>query len=95
MNTYQLSPHVCIEFFGKDAVMLVADRDVLVTVNKTAAQIFEHAREIAGSRTFDRSACVAFLLENYQLSGQEAEGQMRSLLGFGLRHGFVLKTPGC
>lgn len=91
MSTYQLSPHVCLEFFDKDAVLLVADRDVLVTVNQMAAQIFEHAREIIGSGAFDRSACVDFLLENYQLSGQEAEGQMRSLLGFGLRHGLVLK----
>ena len=72
--------------------MLVADRDVLVTVNQMAAQIFEHAREIVGNRTFDRSACVDFLLENYQLSGQEAEGQMRSILGFGLRYGLVLKN---
>ena len=92
MNCYQLSSHVFIEFFDEDAVMLVADRDVIITVNQMAAQIFQHAREMFGNETFNRSACVDFLLENYQLSGQEAAGQMRSLLGFGLRHGLVLKN---
>jgi len=72
--------------------MLVADRDVIITVNQMAAQIFQHAREMVGNEIFNRSACVDFLLENYQLSGQEAAGQMRSMLGFGLRHGLVLKN---
>jgi len=72
--------------------MLVADRDVMVTVNQMAAQIFQHAREMVGNETFNRSACVDFLLENYQLSAREADMQMRSLLGFGLRQGLVLKN---
>lgn len=92
MNCYQLSPHVLIEFFDEDAVMLVADRDVIITVNQMAAQIFQHARERVGNETFNRTACVDFLLENYQLSGQDAAGQMRSLLGFGLRQGLILKN---
>ena len=92
MNYYQLSPHVFIEFFDEDAVILVADRDVIMTVNQMAAQIFQHARQVVGSETFNRSACVDFLLENYQLTGQEAAGQMRSMLGFGLRQGLVLKN---
>ncbi len=48
MNCYQLSPHVFIELFDEDAVMLVADRDVMVTVNQAAAQIFQQAREMVG-----------------------------------------------
>lgn len=81
-----------IEFFDEDAVILVADRDVIMTVNQMAAQIFQHARQVVGNETFNRSACVDFLLENYQLSGQEAAGQMRSMLGFGLRQGLILKN---
>ena len=92
MNCYQLSPHVLIEFFDDDAVMLVADRDVIVTVNQMAAQIFQHARERVGNETFNRTACVDFLLENYQLSVQDAAAQMRALLGFGLRQGLILKN---
>ena len=83
MNYYQLSPHVLIEFFDEDAVILVADRDVIMTVNQMAAQIFQHARQVVGNETFNRSACVDFLLENYQLSGQEAAG---------LRQGIILKN---
>jgi len=92
LNCYQLSPHVFIEFFDEDAVILIADRDVIITVNQMAAQFFQHAREMVSNKTFNRSACVDFLLENYQLSGQEAAGQMRSMLGFGLRQGLVLKN---
>ncbi len=39
MNCYQLSPHVFIERFDEDAVMLVADRDVMVTVDHVAARL--------------------------------------------------------
>ena len=92
MNCYQLSPHVLIEFFDEDAVILVADRDVIMTVNQMAVQIFQHARQVVGNETFNRTACVDFLLENYQLADHDAAGQMRSLLGFGLRQGLILKN---
>lgn len=71
--------------------MLIADRDLLVTVNHEAAQIFEQAREVFGREDFNRPACVDFLLENYQMSRREAERQTRSMLVFGLRQGLVLK----
>ena len=91
MNCYQLSPHVFIEKFDEDAIMLVADRDVMVTVNYAAAQIFKQALETVASETFSRSDCVNHLLQFYDLTGSEAAAQMRSLLGFALRHRMVLK----
>ena len=91
MNCYQLSPHVFIERFDEEAVMLVADRDVMVTVNYAAAQIFEQARETVDYGTFSRSDCVNHLLQFYDLTRNEAEAQTRSLLGFALKHRMVLK----
>ncbi len=91
IHSYQLSPHVYVEFFDEDAVMLVADRDLIVTVNHTAAKLFAQARNVAGSRLFNRSDCVNFLLDHYQLPRREAEVQMCSLLGFALKHGMVVR----
>lgn len=91
MHCYQLSPNVYLEHFQEDAVLLIADRDVMVTVNHAAAQLYESARESVGGDHFERSDCVCFLLKNYKLSDCEAEEQMRSLLGFGLKHRMVLK----
>jgi hypothetical protein len=92
MHCYQISPHIFLESFGEDAVLLVADRDVMVTVNHAAAQLFTLAQATAGRRVFSRSDCVYFLLDNYALSRLDAEKKMRSILGFGLKRHLVLKS---
>jgi hypothetical protein len=91
MYCYQLSPNVYLEIFKQDAVLLIADRDVMVTVNLAAAKLYECARESFGYGDFNRFDCVHFLLESYDMSDQEAEDQMRSILGFGLKQRLVLK----
>ena len=91
MHCYQISPHVYLESFDENAVMLVVDRDVMVTVNQAAAQIFTLAWEMVGERSFSRVDCINFLLKHYELTRQDAEVQMRALLRFALTHGLVLK----
>ena len=91
MHLYQISPHIYIESFDEDAVMLVADRDVMVTVNHVAEELFEKARTTVDGRFFSRSDCVKFLLDHYDLTILDAEKQMRSILGFGLRQSLVVK----
>ncbi len=91
MHCYQLSPHVYLESFDEDVVMLVADRDALITVNQAAAQVFILARESVGDGAFNRNDCINFLVEHYELTRPDAEVQMLALLGFALNHGLVLK----
>lgn len=91
MHCYQLSPHVCMELFDEDAVLLVADRDVMVTVNHAAAQLFKMGRETVGDGLFSRSDCVTFLLNHFELTKLDAEKKMRSMLSFGLKQCLVLK----
>jgi hypothetical protein len=88
---YQFSPHLYLEFFEADAVLLIADRDVMVTLNHAAARLFEEALELFQDRTFSRSDCVDFLLHNYDMTASEAEREVRSLLGFGLIMALVVK----
>ena len=90
MCHYQISPHVYLESFDKDAVLLVADRDMMVTVNHAAAQLFKQAQELFGNSMFSRSDCVTFLLDHYELTRLDAEQQMSSLLGFSLKQGVII-----
>lgn len=91
MCHYQLSPHVYLESFDEDAVLLIADHDYMITVNHAGAQLFEQAQEAVGDGLFSRSDCVNFLLKHYELTTIEAEGKMRSIIGFGLRQYVVFK----
>lgn len=91
MHCYQIFPHIYLEHFDEDAVLLVADRDVIVTVNHAAAQLFKQAQASVGNGLFSRSDCVNFLLENYDLSNLDAEKMMRSIIGFGLMQHVIFK----
>ena len=91
VTCYRISPQVFIEFFDEDAVLLVADQDLMVTVNHAAAQLFEQAALQSAGRFFNRSDWVNFLRQNFQLNQVNAERQVRSILGFALRHGLVEK----
>jgi hypothetical protein len=91
MQQYQLSPHVFLELFPDDAVMLVADRNIMVKINHAAARIYQLASSAANDRTFTRNDLLDFLMDNFDVSKTEAELQLRSLLCFGLRYGVVYK----
>ena len=71
--------------------MLVADRNIMVKINHAAARLYELASAAARGNSFTRQDARNFLMENYQLSSDEAAMQLRSLLGFGLRNGVVEK----
>jgi hypothetical protein len=91
MRHYQLSPYVFLEVFSDDAVMLVSDRYVMVKINRAAAQLYDLASTVTKDKPFTRDDVLNFLLDNYDVSRNDAELQLRSLLGFGLRHGVVSK----
>ena len=91
MKHYRLSPNVHIELFEEEAILFVADEDVMVTVNEAGAELFEAAHGALKNLPFTRSECRDFLLDNYDLSMEEAEHEAVSLLSFGLRNRIVVK----
>ena len=91
MKHYRLSPNVHIELFDKEAILFVADRDLMVTVNQAGAELFEVAKGALKDLPFTRYECRDFLLENYDLTAEEAEEEAVSLLSFGLRNRIVVK----
>jgi hypothetical protein len=91
VHLYQFSPHIYIETFDEESVLLVADRDFMVTVNSAGEELFKSAKASLGNSFFSRSDCIDFLLDQYDLAPHEAEKQMRSLLGFGLKQYLLAK----
>ena len=91
MRGYRLSPHMFLEVFDQDAVLLLADRDVMVTINHAAAELFAQVRLNFAGKLFSRLDFLNLLLLVYEIDRPEAEHQVRSLLGFAIRHGLVMQ----
>ena len=91
MPCYDFSPDVYVERFDDDVILFLAERDLMLTVNLAAGELYEAARSALGKRPFNRRQCTEFLTENYELSSAEADRQARSLLSFGLRRGILVK----
>lgn len=92
MRLYKMSSHVFLEVFEEDAVLFVADRNEMLSINHAAAELFGMAQNAAGEKTFTRAEFFDFLLDNYQMSKLEAEQRMRAVLGFCLQRGIVQKN---
>ena len=92
MRNYLLSKDVFIEKFDDEAILFVANRDVMLTVNPAAAELFETAHAVLADRSFSRGECTDFLLDTYEITAEQAQRQTLSLLSFGLRNRIVIKT---
>jgi len=93
MHIYRFSPHIYLEPFTEAALLLVADRGLMMKIDQTAADLFEQLLAAIGETPFSRSDVVDFLLARYDMSRPEAERRMRSLLGFGLKHRLCERVP--
>mgnify|MGYP001827086001 CR=1 FL=1 len=91
MNAYRIAPRVYVEMFEEDAVLLVADQDVMVTVDHSAVHLFNLALEAFGSRVFSRSECVDLLLQHFEMTVSEAQKKVSTLIAFGVMFDLVLK----
>ncbi|PLX72411.1 MAG: hypothetical protein C0614_13855, partial [Desulfuromonas sp.] len=91
MRHYRLSQDVYVEMFADEAILFVANLDVMLTVNAAAAELFEAARSVLADRPFTRGECTSFLLDTYDMTPDQAERQTLSLLSFGLRNHIVIK----
>ena len=89
MRLFRLSPLVCLERFDADALLLVADRDRLLTVNAAAADLYTEAAQAFGNRQFSLEEGVGWLADHYDLSAQQCRVKARELLAFGLKQGLV------
>ncbi|MDT8440769.1 MAG: hypothetical protein RQ723_03805 [Desulfuromonadales bacterium] len=89
MPRYRLNPRVYVEMFDDAAILFIADREMLVTVNRAAAELYQLFRSSCTGRPFSRQDCRQFLATNYELSVERAMSETARLLGFALRHRIV------
>lgn len=92
VHRYRISPHVYLETFDAHAVLLVADRDVVITVNLAAARLFTEGSAAVDGGPFSRSDFTDFLLAHFDMGRAAAVTQARALLAYGLRHGLLLRA---
>ena len=86
---YRLSPDLVIEYFGEEAIILLTEQDILITVNSASARLLEFIRETFAERDFSRDELVLFLRERYDITDSAACKEARRLLTFALREGMV------
>ena len=92
--SYSFSPGLAIERFDDEAILFVADRDALITVNRGGADLFEVAYNAFVDRSFGREDAVAWFEDTFDLPAEEVTPKLVPLLAFAVRHGIVLKSCG-
>ena len=91
---YRLSPDLVIEYFGEEAIILLAEPDILITVNSASARLLEFIREYFAERELSLDELVLFLRERYDITDAAACNEAQSLLTFALRQGMVFTVGG-
>jgi hypothetical protein len=92
MRHFRLSSRVYLERFDADALLLVADRQLLLTVDAASAELFTEAARTFGDRPFTAQQGGDWLADGFDLSAQECRDKIRELLAFGLKYGLVCRA---
>ena len=88
-KSYRFSSPLYLEWFDDEALLLVADRDLLLTVNRAAGELFEALAEAFAGRPLTLADGIAWLGENYDLATAACRVEARALLAFALKHRLV------
>jgi hypothetical protein len=89
--SYRFSPDLAIERFADEAILFVAARDELITINQAAADLFEAAVAAFAGRSFDCKAAIEWFAYTYDLTVDDVNSKLRPLLAFAVRHGIVVR----
>jgi len=92
ISTFRLSPRIYLERFDDGALLLVADRDRLLSVNVAAAELFDDVSRTFASKSFTLEQGRDWLASRYELCPEECLAKARGLLAFGLRQGLIWRT---
>jgi hypothetical protein len=89
--SYRFSPDLAIERFADEAILFVAARDELITINLAAADLFEAAVAAFADCSFGLSEAMVWFATTYDLAAGEVDLKLRPLLVFAVRHGIVVR----
>lgn len=89
--SYRFSLDLAIERFADEAILFVAARDELITINQAAADLFEAAVAAFAGRSFGLSEAMVWFASTYDMAAGEVDLKLRPLLVFAVRHGIVVR----
>ena len=91
LSSYQFSSDLAIERFAEEAILFIAERDALITVNCGGADLFEAAVMAFADRSFGREEATAWFVNTFDLPTEDMQLKVLPLLAFAVRHGIVVK----
>ncbi len=91
VHCYRLSEELCLESFGDESILFIADWDRLLTLDTAAARLFSLLQAKLGTKPFSRTDLTLLLREHYELSAADVDAEVAKLLAFGLQQKIVLK----
>ena len=89
--SYRFSPDLGIERFADEAILFVAGRDALITINQAAADLFAEAWTAFADRSFNLKAAVVWFACTYDLTLEDVNSKLRPLLAFAVRYGIIVR----
>jgi hypothetical protein len=88
-TAYRLSPDVVLEWFGDEALILLADRDVFIRVNRPAGDLLTLMQNAFGGRAFSPRELAELFASHFDLSEDDAAAKSGQLLESWSVHGIV------
>jgi len=89
MKSYRFASALYLEWFADEALLLVAKRDLLLTMNRAGGILFEELAAVFAGRSFTVAEGEDWLGDHYELATTSCRKQARSLLAFALKHHLV------
>jgi hypothetical protein len=93
-HRYRLAPDLAMERFGNKAVVLLAAKDTLITINRPAADLLELMAATFGETPFAARALAETITLHYRLTPKKAGPEARKLLDRWSGHGLLVPVKG-
>ncbi len=77
---YAITPHLALEYFGDEVLILLVHRNKLVTATRSLGAILELMQDRFGLRPFSRKEVAGLFAEHFGLTTSEAFKESRDLL---------------
>jgi len=89
MKTYCIASDLALELFKDEAVVLLARKKSLITLDKPAAGLLTLIKETFSSKSFSLLNLRELLTQHYDLTANKAEKEIRKILASWLEYGII------
>lgn len=86
---YSVVTDILVEDFDEKAIIFLASRDLLITVNRAAGRLLELILETFSARQFSLEELSHLLQEKYDMAAVDANKEAEGILSYSLRLGIA------